>query len=76
MTIKCVICKLTVGSINRNQKKPDVQTHLMRLLPLSVVTKLDDKGIPYEVFKAESADAMAKHLSKVVECLGMVVDGL
>ena len=71
-----ILCKLTVGSINRNQKKPDVQTHLMRLLPLSVVTKLNDQGIPYEVFKAESADTPAQHLSKVVQCLGMVVDGL
>ena len=37
---------------------------------------MNDEGIIDEVFKAESAGTMAEHLSKVVECLGMVVDGL
>ena len=71
-----ILCKFTVTSISHNQKKPDVQTHLMRLLPLSSITKLNDEGISDEVFKAWSIHTPAERLSKVVECLGMVVDGL
>ena len=72
-----ILCEFTVTSINRKQKKPDVESHLMRLLPLSDITKLNDEGIQDEVFKAWSDDTTpADHLSKVVECLGMVVDGL
>jgi hypothetical protein len=72
-----ILCKFTVASVNRKQKKPDARTHLMRLLPLSSITKLNDEGILDEVFKAGSGGVSpADNLSQVVQCIGVVVDGL
>lgn len=70
-----IICKFTVQSINRNQKKPDVETHLMRLLPLSAITKLNNQGgIPDMMW--DPRNDPESQLAKVIECLGVVVDGL